>query len=615
MKGSKATVWMGWVLGLAVIAPILGFGQQAAPAGLAMRVLKDIPYYTGAGADPKFHSLDLYLPEGKSRGPLVLFVHGGGWRAGDKSMEGLDTFVELWLNQGIGVAAVNYRLSPAFKHPAHIQDVARALAWLRANAGQYGWDADNIFVVGHSAGAHLAALLALDPKYLEEQKLTPKAIRGVIAISGLYDLVELYEAGISPTRVELSFPMDRDVLHDASPAWQVAKKRANTPPLLIAYSDNDMFGLDEQAKSFYALLLENNLPVQLIKVANRTHSGSLQGISKAVPYNDSLGRTVQPVEDLLGPAMTRFVKRAQDGSFVRTFHAVWTAGGPLAVPKAPPPAVREILNVPYYSGPGADPKLNALDLLLPEGKTNFPLLFYVHGGSWRGGDKETPKALAQLFGRVGWGIASANYRLSPAVKHPTHMQDVARAFAWVYKNAGEYGIDRNRIVVLGHSAGGHLMALLALDPRYLEQEGVPAKAIKGAMVTSGMYDVPKWYEPGRVPVRREAAFGSVPGMEEASPIRLVNPQAPPFLITYTDRDAFMMPQQAHWFYSALLKNGLRARLVQVIDRTHQEYLHRVAQPYPAPTNVAADVLGMELVGFATEVAGPTPELSITSATR
>src|SRR5439155_1106306 len=167
----------------------------------------------------------------------------------------------------------------------------------------------------------------------------------------------------------------------------------------------------------------------------------------------------------------------------------------------------------------SDPKLNTLDLVVPEGKTNVPLLFSVHGGSWRGGDKQIPKALGNLFGRMGWAVASTNYRLSPAVKHPTHVQDVARAFAYLYKNASQYGIDRSRIVILGHSAGGHLVALLALDHRYLEQEGVPAEAIKGVIGTSGMYDVPKWYEPHRVPSTRSQAFGSVQTMEEASPIR------------------------------------------------------------------------------------------------
>ena len=92
-----------------------------------MRVLRDVPYFTGPAADPNFHSLDLYLPEGKSNVPMMFFVHGGGWRAGDKSLARQETFVDLCLSQGMAVASVNYRLSPAVKHPAHIQGCSARL--------------------------------------------------------------------------------------------------------------------------------------------------------------------------------------------------------------------------------------------------------------------------------------------------------------------------------------------------------------------------------------------------------------------------------------------------------------------------------------------------------
>ena len=606
MKCFKPFLGFILVLFFMAISPSVGFSQDATPANQSIRVVKNVPYNQGPAANASFQSLDLYLPEGKSHESLVVFVHGGGWRAGDKSMDGLDTFVQLWINQGVALASINYRLSPTFKHPAQMEDVASAFAWLRANAGHYGWDPNNMFLAGHSSGAHLATLLALDPKYLQEQKLTPKDIRGVIAISGIYNLGELFEPGISPTRVELTFPKDRKVLDDASPIYHVGNAGPDTPPLLIAYSDNDMFGLNEQAKALYDYMLQRNLPVQMVKLANRDHSGSLTGISKGVMYKDPLGRDVQPVDDMLGPEMTRFVKLCHDGTFVPTFHATWTDAGIASIKKEPRPDMKVLSDVPYLTGPGADPKLNALNLYLPEGKTKFPLIFYVHGGSWRGGTDETPPAVVDLFLRQGWGIASTNYRLSPAVQHPAHIQDVSRAFAWVYKNAEQYGIDRDRIVVMGESAGAHLIALMTLDPRYLEEVGVPMKVIRGVITTSGMYDVPRWYEPSRVPSSRMQAFGSVEAMEDASPIKYVNSQAPPFLISFTDRDAFMQPQQANWFYSALLKQGVHARMVQVIEERHQQYLYAVAQPLQPPTNISNDVLGMELVEFINEVLGTTP---------
>ena len=89
----------------------------------------------------------------------------------------------------------------------------------------------------------------------------------------------------------------------------------------------------------------------------------------------------------------------------------------------------------------------------------------------------------------------------------------------------------------------------------------------------------------------------------------------PYLITYTDRDAFMQPQQAYWFYSALLKQGISARMVQAIDRSHQEYLYGVGMPVVQPSNNAEDVLGFELVQFANEVAGLEMEAGVINKTR
>src|SRR3990172_4534887 len=152
---------------LSLAATIAAMPLGAAPP-VALRVLRDIPYTTGPAADPRLQSLDLYLPEGKSNFPTILFIHGGGLMRGDKLSDGFHALVDFFAAQGIGVASANYRLSPAAKHPAHVQDVARAFAWLHQNAAQYGGDRNRIFVMGSSSGGHLAALVSLDERYLKE---------------------------------------------------------------------------------------------------------------------------------------------------------------------------------------------------------------------------------------------------------------------------------------------------------------------------------------------------------------------------------------------------------------------------------------------------------------
>src|SRR5262249_54396104 len=124
-------------------------------------VVKDIPYYTGADAHAAKNKLDLYLPQGHKDFPILFFIHGGPWQRGDKSR-----YVKLgdrFARNGIGTVIISYRLSPAVKHPEHAKDVARAFAWTHNNIAARGGRADQIFVCGHSAGGHLAALLACDP--------------------------------------------------------------------------------------------------------------------------------------------------------------------------------------------------------------------------------------------------------------------------------------------------------------------------------------------------------------------------------------------------------------------------------------------------------------------
>ena len=156
-------------------------------------------------------------------------------------------------------------------------------------AARYGVNPNNIFISGHSAGAHLVALLALDSKYLLQEGLSPEAIRGVIASSGVYDLADLYEPGVVPTRMEQGFGTNREILREASPSLKVGATGHNTPPFLITYVNNDLFGLAEQGKTFYSLFLNNHLPAQLVKIPGRNHFNVVSEIAKQVTVNDTNG--------------------------------------------------------------------------------------------------------------------------------------------------------------------------------------------------------------------------------------------------------------------------------------------------------------------------------------
>ena len=107
-----------------------------------------------------------------------------------------------------------------------------------------------------------------------------------------------------------------------------------------------------------------------------------------------------------------------------------------------------------------------------------PVVVYVHGGGWNGGDKsEFSKNQIQLFIDNGYVCVRVNYRLSPSVVHPTHIMDVSKAIAWVQNNIDNYGGDPTRIILVGHSAGAHLVALAATNQKYIRNAGVDIRNI------------------------------------------------------------------------------------------------------------------------------------------
>ena len=221
-------------------------------------VVNDIAYYEGADADAKKHKLDIYTPKGLKDFPVVFFIHGGTWSSGDRKMYG--NMGQMFASQGIGVVVISYRLSPAVTHPAHIEDVAKAFAWTHANIAKYGGRADRIFVAGHSAGGHLTSLLAANPEYLKKHNLSSKNIRGIIPISGVYDI----PAGMFPK----IFPGTADALKAASP---VKNLTAGGPPALVIYADQDYAGLDLLAKQYTAKLGELKTQATLELIKDRTH--------------------------------------------------------------------------------------------------------------------------------------------------------------------------------------------------------------------------------------------------------------------------------------------------------------------------------------------------------
>nr|WP_294848905.1 alpha/beta hydrolase [uncultured Sphingomonas sp.] len=221
---------------------------------------------------------------------------------------------------------------------------------------------------------------------------------------------------------------------------------------------------------------------------------------------------------------------------------------------------------------GADPK-QKLDLIVPAGVTKAPLLFFVHGGGWSIGDKAAGEATkAPWANGLGWAFASVNYRLVPQATVEQQAADLANALAWARANAAKQGLDPDRVVLMGHSAGAHLIALLGTDTSYLAKAGVPLSAIKGVILLDGAgYDIAPQMASGRNPVESmyDAAFGKDVARQKAlSPtLHAAAPNVANWLILPIERRADSQTQSKE-LAAALAKAGASAKVVVVPDKTH-----------------------------------------------
>lgn len=167
-----------------------------------------------------------------------------------------------------------------------------------------------------------------------------------------------------------------------------------------------------------------------------------------------------------------------------------------------------------------------LDIYYPEGETDYPTIIWFHGGGLEGGEKGIPLELK----KKGVAVVAVNYRLSPKAKNPAYTEDASESVAWVFNHIASYGGNMNKIFVSGHSAGGYLALMLALDKSYLQKLGIDADKIKGVIPISGQTNT-------HYTIKKERGLSfNIPYMDEYAPITHARKDAPPILLITGDRD-------------------------------------------------------------------------------
>jgi len=230
--------------------------------------IHDVPY-----GNEEIQKLDLYVPKHAKNLPVLIDIHGGGWTAGSKEVRSIPA--EAIMSQGIIWAPIDYGLAPKYRMENMINHVRTSLAWVYHNISQYGGDPTQIFISGQSAGAHLAAT-ALIPGWHNSFDVPEKLIKGLIALSGIYDLGSLVQPIKTETQESLKLTTDEAMLF--SPLYHLPK---NAITILIAYGNNEPFAYMQEAKDYAKELGSAGCKVSSIIVPDANHFDMINVIGKS----------------------------------------------------------------------------------------------------------------------------------------------------------------------------------------------------------------------------------------------------------------------------------------------------------------------------------------------
>jgi acetyl esterase/lipase len=258
---------------------ILAFGSlflfMAAIAN-AQDVQSNIKYATDGH---ERHVLDIYSPKGAKNAPVVFWIHGGGWQTGDKTSVQIKP--KAFMDKGFVFVSTNYRLLPEVDMGTIIRDIAKSIHWVHDHIGESGGDPKRLLVMGHSAGAQLAAIVSIDERYLKAEGLDLSIIKACVPVDGdTFDVPAIIETAETRRRVHgeppaknghrEKFGNDPQKHRDYSAVYHVASGK-NIPPFFILHVANHP-DTTAQAQRLGSVLKEAGIPVKVFGARETTHN-------------------------------------------------------------------------------------------------------------------------------------------------------------------------------------------------------------------------------------------------------------------------------------------------------------------------------------------------------
>jgi acetyl esterase/lipase len=263
-------------------------------------IRRDIPYVK---SPHERQALDIYSPDDARNLPVVLWIHGGGWQTGDKA--DVEIKPRAFMAKGFVFVSTNYRLLPEVDMAAIVGDIAKSVRWVHDNIAEHGGDPQRLLLMGHSAGAQLAALVCIDDRYLKAEGISPGIIKGCVPVDGdTYDIPAIIETAETRCRVHglpqatfghrVKFGNDAAKHRDFSAVTHVAHGKG-IPPFLILHVAGHP-DTTAQARRLGNVLRDAAISVTVFGAADTTHKR----------INDDLGRPDDPATK----EMFAFVERA-----------------------------------------------------------------------------------------------------------------------------------------------------------------------------------------------------------------------------------------------------------------------------------------------------------------
>ncbi len=260
----------------------LAFLNVFVPSGGYVRT-PDLPYASLAR-----QKLDVYVPRDTTpaaRKPVVVFFYGGNWQAGNRAE--YEFMAEALVSRGNVVVVPDYRTYPEVLFPEFLSDAAQATRWVQKNIARFGGDPQRIFLMGHSAGAHIAAMLTLDEKYLEAVGMHPAQLRGMIGLAGPYDFLPL-------KRESLKVIFGPEAKRSRS--QPINYVTGHNPPMLLMTGDSDNVVKPANSEHLAAKIKALGGSVRVIEYPDMGHTGIL--IQFAAPLRGE-GELLQTVAEFV----------------------------------------------------------------------------------------------------------------------------------------------------------------------------------------------------------------------------------------------------------------------------------------------------------------------------